>query len=281
MQIEKTLGVYTPEPTIPDLYSTLGLCISRPSCGKSTLFGSDPDILRLDFDRKGAAPLARGPIWPAPGHRIVWKDLLYKGGLSKVLDAVKPKTVAIDTSTTVIDCIKPYVEEKCGNQMFRDIAAFQSWDILRSEFLNLIDTIRDHGVGVWVLCHLMEKTIKKGLNTEPVREERVYMADSLWGSLVPRAAVKFWLTNEDSAVTKPRLDKSGNPMTIAGKPVLDPTGSFESAVYAVFKCSADRHPTMHQLLRGAWLNTPDQIGPIPMDGGFAWLNAQFQGGRNA
>jgi hypothetical protein len=183
------LGGFSGPMRIPLSRSTV-LLFSLPGKGKTTLVQTNPDAFIFNCDQSStvtAKPLAL--IWPgvSPTGQPVNDDgrpfvLTYEHVLRKkdVLiqlardNKERPATVVIDSLTTFITLVKPYVtanakalniwKENNPPESFRVLYGPAAYDCVYEQVTSFVADLRNAGYGVTILAHIVKEKIPLGDN---------------------------------------------------------------------------------------------------------------------
>lgn len=194
----------------------LALVAGLPGCGKSAFLQTCPDAYIFNFDPTsttipgepgGAAPQPRALMWPGispSGHTIdddgspfvlTWDAVESKINTLIALakaKAPRPKLVAFDSLTSMIALLKSWIPPNAGTlkmadgprTLWKEIDGRAGWDYLYDRIIQIFQTLRAHGYGVYVIGHIVNSKIPLGDDRMVVIPE-LTVTDNFWKRLYP------------------------------------------------------------------------------------------------
>lgn len=225
---------------VPGPSSCFAILQGQSGVGKTSLLSSNPDalILNLDLSSTPGKVAPKATLWPglnSEGHPVrphesgdpeqaqefvlnfaevqTMVNLLCKLAQDKVEG--RPRVVVIDT----IDVLQSMVMQHCveNQQQLRlsslgDKPDFYSlgqagWGKLADIIVSMVDRLRNHGYGVWLIMQTTMKWKKAG-EVDQLAEDRL-VTPSLFARLRPKAEMIFTVTKTKQSKV---VEKNGRKM---------------------------------------------------------------------
>lgn len=190
---------------VPNPSRMFGLVVGRGNAGKSSFLLSNPGTLLLNLDLTSTpvhspnAPLLPGQIWPGvdvdgnslglDGKPILPTWAMVEEVKVKLIEASKnnlprPTTIGIDSISSAIRWLKPWVLAKMGKTDWSEIDGRKGWDTIYDKFVDFAMELRQAGYGVWYTAHLVDTVIPIGENIS-AQQIDINMSDKLYRRLYP------------------------------------------------------------------------------------------------
>lgn len=238
----------------------ISLIMGHGGEGKSTFVRSCKDAFIINCDCSSASTPPKARVWPAIradgtpvvlgpksgtdpqmgvplGHPLNWNDIREKKAI--LIDIAnrnvpnRPKMVVLDTLDTACRLLEPWIvteyNRTCGvgkeKKDFADIAAFDSYPARDREIESFVYDLRQAGYGVCLIAHLVDKiiTLDNTIGKKTEIKDTWAITDTLFGKLHKLAEFVGVVEMENTQTYEevPRVDGSGKPVLVNGKPVTD------------------------------------------------------------
>jgi hypothetical protein len=265
----------------PDFYRRRITIFGHTGAGKSTFVGTDPNLLKIDLDRKGAAPpghekCGRVPDQDFSGINWEWlckvRDRLVD--LAKKNTPDRPKMVVVDSAWELVGHAMGKVALDKGRE-FHEIDPRTSYNHVNQQIVAWLWSLINAGYGVCLLAHIDTKTIRQGDNTLLV--DSVGVPDSCWRSLSKMMNIVGVLESKVIDEMEPVIDeKTGQPvlLPVVKTPKMKATGRKKTS--RLFRLNFNDNPT-HPFSKIVRPEGPMQnIENIELFSGFQSLKQEFE-----
>lgn len=156
-----------------------GMIISRYGAGKSAFLQSNSDLFVINIDGSSTTcPGCPATIWPYvdpatgmvvgdDGRPVLLNIDLIQGKIDRLLalsreNKPRPKTVAIDSYTTLIPLLQQWIEKK-AQKSWKEIHGPAAWDDLYNWLMNTMLNLHNAGYGVIIAAHVVTGQIPMGV----------------------------------------------------------------------------------------------------------------------
>lgn len=242
-------------PTRADPGSVMGILLSPPGVGKTSLFATHPSCFHLNLDITSIphhAPTMQS--WPtvneagrptgSDGKPIVltWDGVLERvGTLLQMAETnqPRPQTILIDSMAAAMRLLREHcithanrLNLKSGPvNAWKDLDGRAAWDFVYEEIVNVTQRLKHAGYGVWWTLHLMPETITNDDGTAQ-RRMSLNITDNFWKRLhdmmeivmfIDRTSVTIKETRDEHPMIRGKLDTS--------KVVKVPVAEYDKPVY--------------------------------------------------
>lgn len=202
---------FSGQQMIHPLSRLFGLIVGRPKEGKSCLVQSNGAGLVINLDSSSTTtPKVNAQIWPGI-HRETGDPIDLDGKamimtwerLREVKDKLcndaangkpVPDTIYFDSLSAWINVLKEYlIRERAGEvedrliERWQDMDGRRYWDILYDMIIGTCTKLRQHGFGVWVICHVIDVKvpIKSKTGDQYIIRPELNITDGFYKRLYP------------------------------------------------------------------------------------------------
>lgn len=204
------LGSPAQAASVP-LSKMLSMVVGEANSGKSFIAQSNPDAYIVNCDEStvvySGSEATMFPV-PGPDGRAVgndgapiilsWEHLEEKRALLVELaksGAPRPKTVVIDTLSSMMRLLKPWAVKKLNKREWGEVDGRAAYDLMFETFIEWIASVKRAGYGVCVLVHMSRKYVPVAENLN-VEEWRINISDGFYSRLFPMFNVVVPITTE-------------------------------------------------------------------------------------
>lgn len=207
--------------------SMFAMVSGPPASGKTNFFmGCDGAyIINLDQASMPARDLddIKAGVWPGVDDdgqcvdvdgstfTLTWEKIQEKVEVLKELAKNKeprPDMVVFDTLSGLLNIATEYITRKSGKKDFKELDGRRAYDDLYSLILNTCQDLRRHGYGVWLICHIVNKTVQIGEDRYEERP-RLTITGGFWQRLFWQLELSAVITAEWDVETIEREIKTG------------------------------------------------------------------------
>jgi hypothetical protein len=191
-----------------------------PASGKTNFF-----IINLDQASMPARTEddIKAGVWPGvdedgqcvdvdgSSFTMTWEKVQEKVEVLKELAQNKqdrPEMVVFDTLSGMLQLATEYVTRKGGKKDFKELDGRRAYDDLYSLILNTCNDLRRHGYGVWLICHIVNKSVQLGEDRYEERP-RLTITGGFWQRLFWQLELSGVITAEWDVETYEREVKTG------------------------------------------------------------------------
>lgn len=250
------------------------LFCSLPKTGKSCLLESNPNLLRLDFDRAGTTnPQTRATTIPAVqdgGGKpvVITKDFIDNvvGTLCDLAtkDKPRPQVVAFDTIDSMLNVLAPARAHQLGLKSFAD-ADVKEWGVVYDWAADYFNALVQHGYGVWLTTHIVNKKLEINERAKMILDTTVSITfiNRFRGLLDLICAVERGIDTTMKPIPKihpvtkqPALDGKGQPLIERMETVETP---FVDLILRQSKPTSEFDPDFSRLVCGRVGGLPDRM----------------------
>jgi len=217
--------------------SVFGMISGSPSCGKTNFFMTCPDAYIINVDQ-ASMPSSnvddiKCGVWPGvndagqtvdtDGSPFVmkWEKIQEKVDIRKELadkNQPRPQMVVFDTLAGLLSLGQEYLTRKMGKTDFKQLDGRRAYDDLYALILNACGDLRRCGYGVWLCCHIVNKSIQVG---EERFEERpkLTITGGFWQRLFWQLEISMVMQAEWDMVSK-EVEQDTGRKGPDGKPIV-------------------------------------------------------------
>jgi hypothetical protein len=116
-------------------------------------------------------------------HVLRMKAVLLEA--AKNNDPSRPETIVIDSLAAAISLSKDYVTKAAGKTSFDELHGKSAWDDVYNQIIDLANDLRNHGYGVYMICHMTQKYIPLDENKN-IRVNLLTITDAFYRRLYHR-----------------------------------------------------------------------------------------------
>jgi hypothetical protein len=225
-----------------------------PSTGKTSIFLTNPGALVLNFDRTelpryGAipenpcdpaspeweaapkVPWLRAGVWPTRDERgnllgVDGKPFRptfehYDEHVDKLVEVAgtpaAPRLVALDTIAGMIELAQDKATRGAKKSHWRELDGRAAWDDVYNWIIDLAVRLRSAGYGVFLICHIVDKTLSIAGSTDTVAQVRVpslTITENFWSRIFWRLEFSAACLAEDRAIQRTNDRTIPNTTTI-------------------------------------------------------------------
>ena len=198
-----------------------------PASGKTNFFMGCDGAYIINLDQASMPARTeddiRCGVWPGvdddgqcvdvngSSFAMTWEKVQEKVELLKDLAAKKeprPEMVVFDTLSGMLQLATEYVTRKGVKKDFKELDGRRAYDDLYSLILNTCNDLRRHGYGVWLICHIVNKSVQLGEDRYEERP-RLTITGGFWQRLFWQLELSGVITAEWDVETYEREVKSG------------------------------------------------------------------------
>lgn len=266
------------------------LFVSLPKTGKSTFIESNPDLLRIDFDRAGTsnpqtACITVPSLQNEDGRTFVITKAWFDELVAQLVDDAKnnrprPLTVCFDTVDALVSILCDDYAKASGvaNFYMLDVKA---WGVIYNQIADYCTILIQHGYGLWLCSHIVNKKVEIGEASKMVLD--LTMRDTLLarirGLLDLIVAVEKGYEFQTKEIPKIH-PVSKEPLVVNGKAVIDRVETIETPyvdlVVKQAKPKSEFDPDFSRLVGGHRVGgLPDRIR-LPRVGGWQKVSSIYE-----
>ena len=217
--------------------SVFGMVSGAPSCGKTNLFMSCPDAYIVNVDQ-ASMPASKADdihagVWPGVNEQgqsidtdgkpflMKWEKVQEKVDLLKELaenNQPRPGLVVFDTLAGLLSLGQEYLTRKSGKTDFKQLDGRRAYDDLYALIINACADLRRCGYGVWLCCHIVNRTIQVGEDRYEDRP-KLTITGGFWQRLFWQLEISMVLTAEWDMVSK-EVEQDTGRKGADGKPIV-------------------------------------------------------------
>lgn len=198
-----------------------------PASGKTNFFMGCDGAYIINLDQASMPARTeddiRCGVWPGvdddgqcvdvngDSFAMTWEKVQEKVELLKDLATKKeprPEMVVFDTLSGMLQLATEYVTRKGGKKDFKELDGRRAYDDLYSLILNTCNDLRRHGYGVWLICHIVNKSVQLGEDRYEERP-RLTITGGFWQRLFWQLELSGVITAEWDVETYEREVKTG------------------------------------------------------------------------
>lgn len=205
------------------------LLVGMPKVGKSCVLESNPDLLRIDFDRAGTTnPQTRALTVPALRDGNGQTIIIKKEWLDKLVDQLcddalkknpaRPKTIAFDTVDKMMEMLCEELAHQKGVKAFHELPTIE-YGTIYAQVADYCNKLVQHGYGLWLTSHLINKKVDIGDQSKMSLD--LTIRDALFTRI--RGGLDLIVAVEKGEEIKTKTIPKLHPVT--KQPMLNPNGT--------------------------------------------------------
>ena len=182
-----------------------GLLVGMPGVGKSCFIQSHSDAFIINTDLSSTTNSTPSAcIWPGMDKEgrpcspsterggtipmvLTWEGVLQKK--KQLIEMAeknqpRPETIIVDSLGPALALVKDYVTKKMGKNEWKELDGRRAWDDVYEQLVRFPAELRQHGYGVFYVCHLVNAKIPLGDDRYVIRPE-LTITDNFYKRLFP------------------------------------------------------------------------------------------------
>lgn len=268
----------------PRPLSSVCMLVAGPkACGKSYLVESIPGAIRFDLDRRSSNPYNRAARnYPAIGEAIDYAALMkmVNAICDNAIKGVRPPCVVFDSINGIWDLAKDHFAKEKKEDFDRLVDPSRGtitrsvWAAVNARAALPILRLRNAGVGVVGVTNIQIDFIE--VNHEKLRKSSFNLTNGFWNGIENAVEMIVGVDAQTIPLKRQKLDATGKPVLVLGKPLMEPTGEYDEKHHVIFHAH-DSHLSSLIALR---LPFVDRI-EIPAINSWDAFSAEYDRARTA